>query len=197
MIHSVLQYKASGQMKTILQTTNLHLRNFNHSDLPNLIRLDSDPDVLRYISNGKIPSKKELEEVLKRIIEQYQKSDRYGLWACELRSTGEFIGWFHMRPYKEAPEEIELGYRLIQSVWGRGLATEGSMKLVERAFYEWKVPKVVAVTMRENFTSRRVMEKLGMTLEKNFIESRFPGANQNAVKYSLSINDFLRQHPKE
>ena len=180
-------------MKVILKTKRLLLRQFDEKDLENLVELDSDPEVLRYISDGQIPSREDLQQVLVRILEQYRQSDRYGLWACESLSSHEFLGWFHMRPFKEAPEEIELGYRLKRSAWGKGFATEGSLALLKQAFVEWKTQKVVATTMEENLASRHVMEKLGMALEKHFIETRFPGSNQKAVKYCILANQFLSE----
>ena len=48
----------------------------------------------------------------------------FGFWAAVERSTGQFIGWFHLRPDEGAqPGEVELGYRLRRSAWGRGYAT--------------------------------------------------------------------------
>jgi RimJ/RimL family protein N-acetyltransferase len=100
--------------------------------------------------------------------------------------------WHH--ELLKTSEEIELGYRLVQSAWGKGFATEMAYALLEQAFVKWKVEKVVAATMAENQGSRRVMEKLHMSLEKEFIESGFPGPNQNAVKYSVSREVWLSKY---
>jgi RimJ/RimL family protein N-acetyltransferase len=97
-------------MKVIIETSNLVLREFDEMDLENLLQLDTDPQVMKYISDGKAATIEETQGVLDQLVAQNRNSDRYGLWACELRTTHEFLGWFHMRLYKENPVEIELGY---------------------------------------------------------------------------------------
>ena len=80
-------------------------------------------------------------------------------------------------------------------MWGRGLATEGSIELLSRAFSNWEVPRVVALTLTVNASSRRVMEKCGMKWERDFIcpESWWPGSSDNdrrAVRYGIDAGDF-------
>ncbi|MFC2095332.1 GNAT family N-acetyltransferase [Candidatus Bipolaricaulota bacterium] len=86
--------------------------------------------------------------------------------------SGNFIGWFSLRPFKENPAETEVGYRLMRAVWGHGFATEGSQALIDKGFRELAVRKVVATTMPLNTRSRRVMEKSGLQFECEFV---YPG----------------------
>jgi RimJ/RimL family protein N-acetyltransferase len=58
---------------------------------------------------------------------------------------------------------IELGYRLRQSAWGKGYATEGSRALMDKGFTEFGVRCVVAETLAGNSGSRRVLEKSGLS----------------------------------
>ena len=89
---------------------------------------------------------------------------------------------------------MELGYRLERAVWGRGLATEGSHGLLRRAFDEWSVPCVVAHTLSVNLPSRRVMEKCGMRLEREFIgpadwHHGWTEEQRRAVRYRIDAVD--------
>jgi RimJ/RimL family protein N-acetyltransferase len=93
---------------------------------------------------------------------------------------------------------MELGYRLMRSVWGRGLATEGSQALIKKAFNEWGYGKVSARTMAIHLASRRVMEKAGLTLEGEFhydvdVLHGWTKEERRAVKYSVTRAQFLRQ----
>ena len=92
----------------------------------------------------------------------------FGFWAAIEKSTGDFLGWFHFRPREGAPDEVELGYRLRKSAWGKGYATEGSRALIRKGFTESGVQRVVAEAMAANLASRRVMEKAGLTLVRTF-----------------------------
>ena len=185
------------QPKILLETARLFLRELCPEDAPLLFELDCDPAVMRFISKG-IPTPRERfeQEYLPRMMAYQGQLPPRGFWAAHLRDGGEFIGWFHLRPDKITPEEMELGYRLKQSVWGGGLATEGSRALVEKAFREWSYGRISARTLAVNLASRRVMEKSGLTFECEFFYGVdvFPDwtlAERRAVKYSLTCKEFL------
>ncbi len=65
-------------------------------------------------------------------------------------------------------DDPELGYRLKRSAWGKGYATEGSQALIDKAFSELGVQRVMALTYSEHVASRRVMEKVGMRLVRRY-----------------------------
>jgi len=90
----------------------------------------------------------------------------FGLYAAELRQTGEFIGYVGLAvPNFTAPFTpcVEIGWRLAASHWGRGLATEGARAVLAYAFEELRLAEIVSFTVPANLRSRRVMEKIGMT----------------------------------
>lgn len=159
-------------MDVFLVTDRLILRRFTEADLDNLVELDSDPVVMRYLSGGPPTPRETIEfDILPYWLDFYSRFDRFGFWAVIEKHSGEFVGWFHFRPYQDdsdQPKEVELGYRLKQSVWGKGYATEGSLALIERGFTEFGVQRVVAFTYCEHLASRRVMEKAGMRLTRTF-----------------------------
>jgi RimJ/RimL family protein N-acetyltransferase len=169
----------------------MYFRQFRADDAHLLFELDGDPEVMRFITKGKpTPMERIQNEIIPRFLDYYKQSPPRGFWAVHLRETGDFIGWFHLRPDKISPEEMDLGYRLKRSVWGRGLATEGSRGLIEKAFGEWGYGKVCARTLIGNLASRRVMEKAGLSFECDFIYGSevLPGwsaEERRAVKYAV------------
>lgn len=178
-----------------LTTERLLLRRFTERDVVLLVELDSDPDVMRYVSGGAATPRDEIEdEILPAFLRYYDRSDGYGFWAAIEKDTGAFIGWFHLRPNPdEAGEDPELGYRLRSSAWGMGYATEGSRALVDKAFRELGAKRVVAGTMAINAASRRVIEKAGLT----FVRLSYPawllsidGGADGAVEYELNRTDW-------
>lgn len=157
-------------MQVFLETERLVLRRFTEADLDNLVALDSDPDVMRFINGGTPTSRDDMQNVFLPAFLRYRdRIEGYGFWAAIEKSTGEFLGWFHFRPPEGAsPDEPELGYRLRKSAWGKGYGTEGSRALIRKGFAEHGVRRVVASTYQDNIGSRRVMEKAGMTLVRTF-----------------------------
>jgi RimJ/RimL family protein N-acetyltransferase len=182
-------------MEVFLETQRLLLRRFSMADADNLVSLDADPDVMRFVNGGIPTSRDEIEhEVLPAFLSYYERYEGYGFWAVVEKATGEFAGWFHFRPGRAAaPGEVELGYRLRRSSWGRGYATEGSRALIRAGFTEFGVRRVTAEAMAVNTASRRVMEKAGLRLVRSY---RLPwpdsghGGEIDAVEYAQDKADW-------
>ena len=85
--------------------------------------------------------------------------------------------------------DIELGYRLRKASWGKGYATEGSKALILKGFSELGTQRVVAVALAANVASVRVMEKVGLKLEKRLFPERLLG--NEAVIYALNKHKFM------
>ncbi len=157
-------------MQIFLETERLILRQFTGDDVENLVELDSDPEVMRYL-NGGIATPRELveQQILQRFLSYYERYDGFGVWTAIEKSRRAFIGWFSFRPHDESrPDEAEVGYRLRRSAWGRGYATEGAQALIRKGFTELGVQRVTANTFEHNTGSRRVMEKIGMRLVRRY-----------------------------
>lgn len=154
----------------LLSTERLYLRRFTMDDAPLLHALDNDPEVMRYISKGQPTA---LDVITNRILPTwlayYEQTPPQGYWAVHEQATDAFIGWFHLRPQRSEPFDMELGYRLRQASWGHGYATEGGRALLQWAFTHGGIERVVATTLIENKASQRVMEKCGLRFEKHFI----------------------------
>jgi RimJ/RimL family protein N-acetyltransferase len=185
-------------VQVFLETQRLVLRRFCVDDADNLVNLDADPDVTRFVTGGRPTSRDEIEnEVLPAFLGYYERYAGYGFWAVIEKGTGDFLGWFHFRPRQGAvPGEVELGYRLRKSAWGKGYATEGSRALIRKGFTELGVQRVVAEAMAVNTASRRVMEKAGLSQVRTFHQPwPYPidGDQFGAVEYALDKTDWERQ----
>ena len=171
-----------------LISSRLELYELGAEHAHHLFDLDSDPEVMKYITDGKRSSPAEIDATITRIQGYFERfNHRFGTWCAFDRATGEFVGWFLLRPDKkdlDNTRDIEVGYRLKQRFWGKGFATEVSRMLVERAFSDG-AQTVYATAMAANSASIRIMKKLGMTLAKNYVEDQFPGTDKSAVKYEL------------
>jgi RimJ/RimL family protein N-acetyltransferase len=181
-----------------LETERLTLRRFTVDDVDLLVELDSDPEVMFWITGGRTTSREEIEtDYLPAFLSYYERFEGYGFWAAIERSTGEFLGWFHFRPAPGHPDdEPELGYRLRRSTWGKGYATEGSIALIDRGFRDFGVRRVLAETMAVNTASRRVMEKAGMQLVRTFHQDwpdKIPGDEHGDVEYEITREEWMRQ----
>ncbi|HEV2633698.1 MAG TPA: GNAT family N-acetyltransferase [Actinocrinis sp.] len=188
-------------MRILLETDRLHLRRFTADDVDNLVFLDSDPQVMRFLTNGRpTPRATVQNEVLPAILRDYERGP-LGRWAAAERATGEFVGWLSLQPREGGgAREAEFGYRLRRASWGRGYATEAGRALIRKGFTDLGVQRVTAETMAVNLASRRVMEKCGLTYVRTFHlqwEDPIAGAEHGEVEYELRREDWLRNNQAE
>lgn len=103
----------------------------------------------------------------------------FGLWAAALQETGELTGYIGLSvPSFEAHFTpcVEIGWRLAERFWNRGLASEGAAAVLRFAFDELRLREVLSFTAVGNLASRRVMEKIGMVRDADgdFDHPRLP-----------------------
>ena len=153
-----------------LETPRLRLCPLASSDEADLVALDSDPEVMRYVGSpaGVKSSAETLARARLRIRETQSGDDEpLGFWRIEGRSDRAFhgIGALIRMPDGQMPDgddvDVEVAYRLPRSAWGRGIATEAAGALVAHALGPLALPRVVAVTYPANQASQRVLDKLG------------------------------------
>ena len=155
-------------MHVLLETDRLTLRQFTPGDVELLVELDSDPEVMRYLSGGAPTSRDAIaSRILPSFIAASEEHEGLGYWAALDRPSGDFVGWFALHPVDGDPRELRLGYRLRRSAWGRGLATEGARALLAAGFARG-AERISAGTYQDNTASRRVLEKVGMRFVRTF-----------------------------
>lgn len=161
----------------VLDTARLHLRRITDANLDDLVTLDSDPAVMRFISGGTPTPRQVYEDTLLDRMKAYADQP-YGFAAAY--EAERFVGWFHLRPSVADASILELGYRLRQDSWGRGLATEGSKALVEYAFNDLDQTVVDACAVESNTASIAVMKKCGMEFQGRLVH---PRGGMEVVRY--------------
>jgi RimJ/RimL family protein N-acetyltransferase len=169
---------------TELTTPRLRLRHWLPADLPPLTELNADPLAMQYMPR---PLSAEQSHALAAGAESALAARRFGLWAVELASRREFVGFVGLNePSFEAHFMpcMEVLWRLLPRHWGCGYATEAARACLAFAFGELGRDEVVAFTVPANLRSRAVMERLGMTHDErdDFEHPR------------LSVADPLRHH---
>ena len=148
----------------ILQTPRLLLREFTAQDADALALVLSDPETMRYYPAPY--DRAGVEQWIERNRQLYQ-DDGVGLWAMELAKTRELIGDCGIiRQQVEGEHLYEIGYHLRRDFWGRGLATEAAIACRDWAFAHLKTERLISLIRPENLPSRRVAERVGMTVWK-------------------------------
>jgi RimJ/RimL family protein N-acetyltransferase len=148
----------------VIQTERLLLRPLAESDLDQMITLLGDEEALVMWGGALTPD--EAHSWIVRNIARYG-GDGYGRCAVVWRESGELVGDCGLvsTTVEDVPE-IELGWITRRSHWGRGIATEAATAWRDFAFGVLELDRIVSMVLAENVASRRVAEKLGMTVER-------------------------------
>lgn len=110
--------------------------------------------------------------VIRQSIETHRRHG-YGRFAVIENASGAFIGDCGITIQDiDGKEEYEVGYRIVKSRWGRGYAHEAAAAMVKYGFEVLALNRLCSYMASDHVQSRRVAEKLGMTLEKQYRNPR-------------------------
>lgn len=150
----------------VITTSRLTIRMYTDSDVERLHKILSDPSTMSFW-----PSPFELEQTtrwIERSIDAYE-SGGFGRWAVELTSTGELIGDAGLMKLDiDGVPENDLGYIIHAGQWGRGYGLEAASACLQYGFDTLGLKRICANMPADHIASRKVAERLGMKLEKQF-----------------------------
>src|SRR5258705_2531303 len=150
-------------MLPALETLRLRLRPLAAADLPDLIALDLDPDVMRYVGSPagvKTPAETEARARAGILKVERGVTEPLGFWRVEPLADAGFLGVAALIRMPDG-QDVEVAYRLARAAWGRGIATEAAGALVAHGLRTLGLLRLVAVTYPENRASQGVLDKLG------------------------------------
>ncbi|MBL8954287.1 MAG: GNAT family N-acetyltransferase [Myxococcaceae bacterium] len=149
------------KMPLELETERLKLRQLRESDLDDHAAMTADPEVMRFLNDGKTMDRAQSWRTMAAILGHWTLKG-YGFWAMEEKATGKLVGrgglWF-----PEGWPMLEVGWTLARPHWGRGYATEMGRVALRLAF-EQGATEVCSLIDEGNVRSIRVAEKLGEKL---------------------------------
>ena len=154
-------------LESTLETERLILRPMQATDINALHLIFTDPNVMAAFG-GELLSREQMLRWLERNLE-HQNRYGYGLFSVLLKETGEVIGDCGLEQMEvEGVQVAELGYDLRSDYWNRGFATEAACAVRDYAFEFLRLPQLISLIRVGNLASKRVAEKVGMTLEEEF-----------------------------
>ena len=157
-----------------LTTSRLLLRRWREDDLPAMAGINADPEVMRWIGDG-IPIDEDATAAGTARSEQHWENHGFGLFAVEIRATGELAGFTGLNtPYflPEVLPAVEIGWRLGRRFWGQGIATEAARAALDFGFTDRGLNRIVSIHQLGNDASGRIMQKLGMRLDREMTDGR-------------------------
>lgn len=146
-----------------LETQRLILRMWKEDDLEAYASICADPEVMRYLGDGKTLNRAETWRQMAMIIGHWHLRG-YGIWAVEERETRRLVGRIGCFNPEGWPD-FELGWVLGRDHWGKGYATEGASRVLDYLFTETDREHVISLIDPDNHGSIGVAKRLGEELE--------------------------------
>ena len=167
------------------------LRQLESGDVPDLLAVFSDPEVMKYWDGEMLSSVEDAEELLSQITGGIQEQ-RFFQWGIVLKPEDSVIGTCTLFALNQRHRRAELGFALKRSHWGQGLATEAVHVLVDFAFGEMGLHRLEADTDPRNHGSKKVLSRLGFR-EEGYLRERYVtlGETQDAVFFGLLRSEWL------
>jgi RimJ/RimL family protein N-acetyltransferase len=157
-----------------IETDRLVMRRWRDSDRAPFAELNGDPQTLIYFPQT---FDRQASDALIDRAEANFEALGYGLWALELKDSGEFIGFTGLGPMPDdvpGAGGVEIGWRLARRAWHHGYATEAAAAAARDAFDRVGLPELWSMTAVLNEPSQAVMRRIGMTEVARFTHPRVP-----------------------
>jgi RimJ/RimL family protein N-acetyltransferase len=154
---------------TQLETERLILRRFSDADLLPFLAYVNDPLVARYQSWDAYTEQQAREVIEKQRIPEPGQPDQWFLFAVELKETKTLIGHVAFGVKQQDQRQAEIGFTFSREHHGKGLAKEAASRVLEYAFTDLDMHRIIAITDCENERSVALLRRLGMRREAHFI----------------------------
>ena len=148
----------------MIETARLILRPMRTEDTDALLAIFADPKAMAAFAVAPF-DRAQMDRWVRRNLE-HQARYGYGLFAVILKANGLLIGDCGLEQIDvDGARAAELGYDFRSDHWNQGFATEAATAVRDYAFGTLALPRLVSMIRRGNHASRRVAEKVGMSLD--------------------------------
>ena len=181
-------------MAVTITTKRLKLRSPRYPDLNDMVEMDMEEDVQKYLylSAQTFVAKPEKASLRKSLKEIIKSGDQKGgaIWVIEDKYSGHFIGLISLE-LAPAINKMSLSFRLKPEIWRHGYATEAVRAVVEFAFDKLMFGELSALIHPDNIASQRVIEKAGFRRDGLLF-----GGPTTAIHSSLSSDHNKSNNPQ-
>jgi RimJ/RimL family protein N-acetyltransferase len=181
-------------MSVVVCTERLVLRTWKAGDSDRFFAVMNTPNVMRWLGGVQT---REAWDAAKVRLDRYQRDYGHSFWIAEDRDSGALLGFCGLKRVNAEGAgpitgDMEIGWRLRESAWGKGIAKEAAIAAMDLAFEHFSAPHVVALTVAGNRASWGLMTRLGMRHrpEFDYIDPRFTEELNPTIVYRIEAEDW-------
>ena len=169
-----------------IQTERLILNRIESSDIDNIYKGLSMPEVIQYYG----VSYSSLEDT-KEQMNWYENLDKSGSgmwWAIRIKNSREFCGAVGFNDYQKEHHKAELGFWLLPSYWKKGFLKESATEVINYLFDEIHIHRLEAFVEVDNLNSSKVLKRLGFEHEGRMIDAEMKNGEYISIDLYAKLN---------
>jgi RimJ/RimL family protein N-acetyltransferase len=174
----------------IIKTERLVLRPFTIDDTNFILELLNTEGWIKYIGNRNVKTKEQATTYLENGPLKSYQTDGFGLSLVQLKAGKTPIGMCGLVK-RDYLDHYDIGVAFLPAFTGKGYAYEIATKIIEYGMNELKLEKVLAITLPENFSSVKLLKKIGFNIITNFISK---DTNEELSLYSIEKENYINHH---
>ena len=154
-----------------LKTERLIFREWTDKDREPFARMNGDPVIMEYLPR---PLDEKASNKLVDRFQQHFDKHGYGLYAVEVKETGQFAGFVGLnrvefKSHFTSPQNpvTEIAWRLDYEFWGQGYGSEAAAAVLKHGQKKLNLKDIVSFTVHDNVRSIHLMEKIGLKHDKD------------------------------
>jgi RimJ/RimL family protein N-acetyltransferase len=153
----------------VAETDRLVISEFTIEDAPFYLELVNTPHWIQYIGDRNIKTIEQAENALKNNNIKSYTDNGFGFYKLLLKSENlKPVGTCGLIK-REYLEDIDIGFAMLPEYERKGLGYESAAKIIQLAKHQFKIKRIVAITLPNNKGSIALLEKLGLNYEKTII----------------------------
>ena len=149
----------------ILETERLTLRSITEDDAALILELMNDPAFIEYVADRGLRTPADAGRYIAEKMLPGFKQNGFGMCVVELKESRKAIGTCGLFK-RQLVDDAEIGFAFLREFWGQGFAYEAAAAIMRYGCDELKLPRIVAATNPNNATSIKLLEKLGLRIER-------------------------------
>ena len=151
----------------IAETNRLFISKITLNDAKFFMDLVNSPNWLKYIGDRKVKTIKDAKSYLKNGTLKSYTDHGFGFYKLQHKETGKKPIGICGLVKREQLEDVDIGFALLPEYEGKGFGYEASVEILKLAKEKFNIDRIIAITLPTNTSSIKLLEKLGLSFEKN------------------------------
>jgi RimJ/RimL family protein N-acetyltransferase len=152
----------------VAETKRLIISELSLEDAPFFLELVNSKNWIKYIGDRHVKTIKEAEDYLTKGTLKSYKDYGFGFYKLQEKQSNKTIGTCGLIKRDEL-DDVDLGFAFLPKFEGQGFGFESSKAILTLAGEKFKLKKLLAITLPNNFSSIKLLEKLGFVYQKRVI----------------------------